>query len=203
MTASDSTAKKPNPQGKGLVPVLDHLRGLQLRPGGDKSPAAFLRDYFVSSLVLSARFRFRPVRGRHYFLYATEPQWLLSLVAPAQWRGALPGAFVGRCRLRDDMTWELETSALDALPNVSRDVLAFIDAFVARIATEGSVTDTLPFYLASLPYQQRMLATALAASLQQSLHSNGDAGSIVREVDLLLENGAALRRLLGPDQAAS
>jgi hypothetical protein len=196
-------AKNPNPQGKGVVPVLDDLRGLQLRPGGHKTPSAFLRDYFVSSLVLSARFRFRPVRGRYYFLYAAEPQWLLSLVAPAQWRGALPGAFVGRCRLRDDMTWELETSALEDVPEVSREVLAFIDDFVARITTQGSVSDSLPFYLATLPYQQRMLATALAASLQRSLHGNGDAGPMVEDVDLLLENGAALRRLLGPDQAAS
>lgn len=198
-----TTAKNPNPQGKGLVPVLDDLHQLQLRPGGDKSPAAFLRDYFVSSLILSARFRFRPVAGRHYFLYAAQPQWLLSLVAPAQWRGAAPGPFVGRCRLRDDMTWELETRDLDELPEVSGDVLAFIDAFVERLTAGGSVADSLPFYLSTLPYQQRLLATGLAASLQRTLRSAAASASMVDDVDLLLSNGAALRRLLGPGQAAS
>lgn len=196
-------AKNPNPQGKGLTPVLDDVRGLQLRPGGDKSPSQFLRDYFISSLILSARFRFRPVVGRHYFLYAAQPQWLLSLVAPAQWRGAAPGPFVGRCRLRDDMTWELETRRLEDLPDVSDDVLAFIDAFVERLTAGGSVADSLPFYLSTLPYQQRVLATALAASLQQTLDNDGAAAGMVADVDLLLSNGAALRRLLGPGQAAS
>ena len=139
--AARTTVKNPNPQGKGLVPVLDDLQALQLRPGGVKAPAEFLRDYFVSSLVLSARFRFRPVVGRAYFLYAGDPDWLLSLVAPAQWRGNLPGDFIGRCRLRPDMTWELETQDLENLPEVSRDVVALIDAFIERITDEGSVAD--------------------------------------------------------------
>lgn len=204
MTVTTGTkAKNPNPQGKGLVPVLDDLQALTVLPGGPKTPAQFLRDYFVSSLILSARFRFRPVAGRSYFLYSGKPEWLLSLIAPTQWHGTPPGEFVGRCRLRADMTWELETRNLEHLEEVSQDVMAYIDAFVDRVTAEGSVASSLPFYLSTLPYHQRALATALAASLQHSITQAGEGDNIAGRVDLLLSDAAAMQRLLGPGQAAS
>ena len=200
-STTDTRGKNPNPQGKGLVPVLDDLNALVVSPAGAKAPADVLRDYFVSSLILSARFRFRPVVGRSYFLYSGHPQWLLSLIAPAQWRGSAPGEFIGRCTLREDMTWELQTRDLSDVEDVSRDVLAFIDAFVQGITAQGSVTASLPFYLATLPYHQRTLATALAASLQQSL-GNTSTG-IASDIDLLLSDASTVQRLLTPHQAAS
>lgn len=204
MTVTEGTkAKNPNPQGKGIVPVLDDLQALVVQPGAPKSPAKFLRDYFISSLVLSARFRFRPVVGRSYFLYSGKPEWLLSLIAPAQWHGKPPGEFVGRCTLRGDMTWDLETRNLEGLDDVSQDVLAFIESFVDRVTAEGSVGSSLPFYLSTLPYHQRALATALASSLQQSMTQTETGEDVAGQVDLLLADAAAMQRLLGPDHAAS
>jgi Protein of unknown function (DUF2452) len=197
MTASSMQLKNPNPQGKGLVPVLDDLNGLQLRVAGTKTPTQFLKDYFISSLVLSARFRFRPVVGTIYYLYAGEPEWLLSLIGPEQWHGPTPGDFIGACELRADMTWHLDAQNLESAATASRDITLFIESFIARITEGDSVAASLPFYLATLPYHQRMLATALAASLRHSLKENNE------QVALLLSDRARLQKLLGPAQAAS
>lgn len=182
-----SYIKNPNPQGKGLVPVLQDWHALQANPGGSKAPAVFLRDYCISSLVLAARFGFRPVVGRTYYLYAGEPDWILSLVSDNEWGARAPGDFVGECRLRSDMTWELRAD-LEEQSAVSERIRAFIDAFVETLSAQGSIAASLPYYAANLPYYQRMLGTALAASLQ---HSVRDAES-EETVQLLVRDQQAL-----------
>ena len=102
--------KNPNPQGKGMVPVLRDWATMQPSVVAPKSPAAFLRDYCISSLVLAADFRFKPVVGNTYFLYARERDWNLSLIAPDEWGQRRPGECLGECHLRADMTWEIDTS---------------------------------------------------------------------------------------------
>jgi len=62
--------KKPqgNPQGKGAVPVLDALHALQAWQPDVKSADQILREFCLSTLVLSARFDFRVVPGNTYYL---------------------------------------------------------------------------------------------------------------------------------------
>jgi hypothetical protein len=105
--------KNPNPQGKGLVPLLRDWQTVQPAFCGQRSAVDFLRDYCVSSLVLAAQFRFKPVVGVPYFLYCGQQGWMLSLVGPDEWGQRLPGEYLARCRLRADMTWALEAAALD------------------------------------------------------------------------------------------
>lgn len=174
--ASDSpeTARNPNPQGKGVVPLLRDWQSVQPVLCGEKGASEFLRDYCVSSLVLGAQFRFKPVVGVAYFLYSAGQEWMLSLVGPDEWGQRLPGEYLAQCRLRPDMTWEMEAASLDAHSPALERAQLFIRGFVESLSTQESIAEHLPFYVRELPYYQRLLATALSASLQCSLPRTGD-----------------------------
>jgi len=166
--------KNPNPQGKGMVPILRDWDTLQPTPPSTKSPGTFLRDYCVSSLILAAHFRFKPVVGQDYFLYASEQGWSLSLIAPHEWGSRRSGQFVARCCLRTDMTWHLDTTGMDEHSPAAAMAQTFIYRFFDVLAVQDSISASLPFYLPALPYYQRLLATALASSLQHSMPPTGD-----------------------------
>jgi hypothetical protein len=171
--------KKPqgNPQGKGAVPVLDALGALQAWQPEVKSPEQILREFCLSTLVLSARFDFRVVPGNTYYLYHRREGWQLSLISPGEWGDRLPGSWVARCELATDMTWAVElapevadnTALLGALEDHLR-------GFIERINDASSLEAALPTYEQQLPYQQRMMATALSSSLQTSLILSGLSG---------------------------
>lgn len=166
--------KNPNPQGKGLVPMLRDWQTMVPSVRGPKAAAEFLRDYCMSSLVLAAHFRFKPVLGMTYFLYSVDDNWSLSLVGPDEWGTRLPGECLASCRLRADMTWELEVAGLDEQSPALRKARSFIRSFVDTLSAQQSIEAHLPFYVGELPYYQRLLATALSSSLQQSLPQTGD-----------------------------
>ena len=150
----------------------------------EKSSGQFLRDYCISSLILSANFRFKPVMGNTYFLYVSDQGWTLSLISPDEWGQPKAGKFLGKCRLRNDMTWEMRISDLDE--NCRALVMArhYVDRFVDTLRGQDSISSNLPFYDSSLPYYQRLLSTALASSLKKSLpHSLDDMRSLVHPID--------------------
>jgi len=168
-----TTTKNPNPQGKGCVPVLQDLAALRSHSPGPKSPGDILRDYCLSALVLAAEFRFRPVPGQSYYLYSDEQEWKLSLIAPREWGARIPGQFVAKCCLRDDMTWQLDFGRFRADSSAAQRLQRFIDGFASTISAQHSLLDALPFYASELPYFQRILATGLAGSLQHSISEVG------------------------------
>ncbi|CAA0121653.1 Uncharacterised protein [Halioglobus japonicus] len=166
--------KNPNPQGKGVVPVLRDWATMQLGTSIVKAPDTLLRDYCISSLVLAANFGFKPVVGKTYFLYARESDWMMSLIAPHEWGAREPGAFLSCCRLRTDMTWEIDTDRERKADELALErAQAFVRGFVDALAEQGAIDQHLPFYVKELPYYQRLLATALAASLQRSMPASG------------------------------
>lgn len=166
--------KNPNPQGKGMVPILRDWATVQPVMAVAKAPDIFLRDYCISSLVLAAKFRFKPVLGKTYFLYVRDDEWMMSLIAPREWGQSQPGAFLGSCRLRADMTWEIETSEAGEADELALErAQDFVQGFVAAVGEQDGIVEHLPFYVSELPYYQRLLATALAASLQRSLPTSG------------------------------
>lgn len=179
-----SRKNNPNPQGKGLVPVLQDWHALRATTSMHKNAAAFLRDYCISSLVLGAHFKFKPVVGNIYYLYAGESQWALSLIGPHEWGEGMPGEFLAPCTLKPDMTWTFEGDDLQDAPALTK-LQIFIEGFVHAIQGQESIADELPYYVAKLPYYQRMLATALSSSLAQS---NFNA----QEVKQLAQSGRAL-----------
>ena len=183
--------KNPNPQGKGCVPVLQDWASLCPQLPDRKSPSDVIRDYCLSSLVLAAKFRFKPVQGKPYYLYSDAQHWTLSLIAPQEWGQSLPGDYVAQCVLRPDMTWQLEIDDGCLGSPVRQRLERFVEGFSAAVTDRNSLLSGLPFYASKLPYFQRMAATGLAVSLQHSVRSI-DTNSLAQPLQ-------ALDLILGPD----
>lgn len=139
-----------------------------------KTAADFLRDYCVSSLVLAADFRFKPVVGKIYYLYATAHGWNLSLIAPHEWGERKAGEFLASCQLRVDMTWTMDAADLAHQPEALAQARQFIQGFMDTLAEQDDITGNLPFFVQEMPYYRRMLATALSASLKHTLPPTGN-----------------------------
>jgi len=191
----------PNPQGKGLVPVLEHWESH--RPGEvvAKPPRQLLGDYLVSLLVLSASFGFKPVPERAYFLYLCAGQWQLSLIAPWEWPADTTRLYAGECELRTDLTWQLRPSdSLQKYPELVAALDAFQAGFLELLSSDAPLEDDLPLYVASLPFYQRLLATGLSASLRRStVAANQEGvsarhwlGSVKTDQLMLLSGSAAI-----------
>jgi len=86
----------------------------------------------------------------------------------------VPGVYVARCQLRDDMTWALEADK-DLADNteVMQALQQHINGFFDLINTSAPLAETLPFYAADLPFFPRLLASGLARSLRSELHRGG------------------------------
>lgn len=167
----------PNPQGKGLVPVLDAWQSVQPTRVEPKSAPRLLSDYLVSLLVLSAQFGFKPVPGKSYYLYWRDGEWRLSLIGPVEWGTAQPGECLGECQLGFDMTWHLvRQEGVEPSEALAQAVDVFVAQFSETIASADALEETLPFYVRQLPFYRRLLATGLAASLQHSMRGAGQLG---------------------------
>ncbi len=171
-----------NPQGKGLVPVLDAWRDAQPAVVAAKSRPQILADYFTTMLVLSAKFAFKPRPDVTYYLYRATDEWLLSLVSPVDWGERAPGVYLGSCQLLPDMTWRLQPrDDLESESKLISALLDFHDGFVDELQRATTLEDGLPFYVAGLPYYQRLLAAGLASSLSASLELSGLGGRSSRD----------------------
>ncbi|MFT7289494.1 MAG: hypothetical protein ACI87W_003629 [Halieaceae bacterium] len=162
--------KNPNPQGKGLVRVLSDWQDTRPACVVRKEPAELLFDWFVSALVLSARFQFKPVVGQRYYLYSHSDEWRLSLVGPQEWGRQSMGVCLGCCELREDMTWSMQ--AVDGLaesPALQAALAGLAESFVGQLDSDAPLEGLLPGFRRDLPYYQCMLATGLGVSLRQSL----------------------------------
>lgn len=169
-------ADNPNPQGKGLVPILAVL-------AEGRSAAALTLpkqieqvslELFTSLFVLESDCKFRPIAGQSYSLYKREGRFWLSRVAPDQWDESAYGQFIGACQLHRDMTWTLELSE-----GAERDaeLLAYIrekkEALDEKIRSVEVLEDILPGYNEGLPFYQRAHSYALAHSLRTSMQKSG------------------------------
>lgn len=187
--------KNPNPQGKGVVPILSDWSDTRPARVNAKAPAELLFDWFASALVLSAEFSFKPVPGQAYFLYAQDERWQLSLVAPEEWRGREVGDCLGRCELRHDMTWSVAADAdLANKPALQQRLAALAESFMSDLDRDEELDAVLPGYRRELPYYQRLLATGLGTSLRCSADVDNRPARSARE--LLGEGEGSFRRLL-------
>ena len=122
-----------------------------------------------------------------YSLYLVDGQWQLSLIAPEEWGARMPGAFVGQCKLRHDMTWSVEFDESVAEDSPVHDaLLQYLDGIHEQLQASGSWEALLRNGERHLPYQQRVLTTGLASSLRQSLALSGQSG-VPLSVPLLQE----------------
>jgi hypothetical protein len=168
-------------QGKGLVLVLQDLSSAAPFELSAKSSDEAAQDYCWSALVLSAAFGFRVVPGQSYYLYFQTGTWKLSLISPDEWGHRMPGIYVGSCDLRSDMTWSLvfDTSVKEGSP-VHDALLQYLTGIREQLLQSGSWEALLRRGERHLPYQQRVLTTALASSLRQSLALSGQSGRSAR-----------------------
>lgn len=163
-----------NPDGKGAVAVLGDWQARRPKGLAPKTAQDLLSDFWISLLVLSANFGFRVVPGQVYSLYFGANGWMLSLVSDDEWRGRSPGEFVCECELKPDMTWRVVQMSSASLSAVVTEALTSAwEQFANRVAQAEDFDDALPEYLSELPYQQRMMATALSVSLRESNRMSG------------------------------
>jgi len=167
-----------NPEGKGLNGFL--LDWYQSEPRGviAKPQRQVLAEFFTSMLVLSAKFKYKPAVGVGNYLYWINGEWRLSLIAPDEWSDERRAGFAGTCVLQRDMTWTITPSDLLAEDNpVSDAVGRFYDAFAETMDTNLTLEEILPFYVGSMPYYQRLYASALSRSIRGAM-TLGDQTSI-------------------------
>jgi hypothetical protein len=162
--------KISNPQGKGLVPMLQAWQDLGSAAPVARSQRRWLLDYLAGSLVLAAELRFKPTVGRDYYLYWRDGKWSLSMVAPEEWGADHIAHAVAVCRLQADLSWALSPVSSAPLPEeVIAALEAFQHAFLAHIDSDRLLVEGLPFYSASLPWHARILGLGLSKTLQVSL----------------------------------
>ena len=137
-----------------------------------------LAELFTSLLVLSASFRYRPVPGNPNYLYWNDGQWSMSLIGPFEWSDKRRASFAGTCVLQPDMTWTIVPSdRLSEGGPVSAAIRRFFDGFIGMLDTDLTLEDILPYYAGSLPYHQRLLASALSRSVRAAV-PRGDRTAI-------------------------
>jgi hypothetical protein len=171
-----------NPQGKGLVPVLEDWRGAQPSAIRARAPGEVLRDYLIASLVVSADIRLKPRPGVLYFLYLANDGCKLSLLSPEDWRGRQPGPCLGQCVLQMDMTWHFTPAAdVGEHPELADWLEAFRQGFTDWLDQDGTLEDHLPFHVQQLPYYRRLLAAGMASSLKRSMAMSGLENRQARE----------------------
>lgn len=178
----DGTQKTPNPQGKGLVPVLDSIAASRSTVNvPPKLIEQISSEWFTSLFVLNSQFHFKPVVGKPYWLYRRGSVFKLSLISPAQWRGGF-GQYVGECQLQSDITWTL---ILDDKAACDAELMQLIGEkraqFEAKLHTAETLEEVLPVFDTSLPFYQRVFASALAHSLGVSMEKSGINGLPYRE----------------------
>ncbi|WP_455209679.1 DUF2452 domain-containing protein [Kaarinaea lacus] len=174
MMGYEDPPKNPNPQGKGLTPVLDSIAAS--RPMVSVPPKHIEQissELFTSLFVLNSQFQFKPVVGKPYWLYRKEHVFRLSLISPIEWRGSF-GQYVGECQLQRDITWTL---ILDDQAAKDKDLMQLITEkraqFEAKLHAADALERILPVFDASLPFYQRLFASALAHSLGVSMKKSG------------------------------
>jgi hypothetical protein len=165
----------PNPQGKGLVPVLQglqqHWERVHIQP---KQIEQVSLELFTSLFVLQSDFRFNPVPGQDYWLYRCSQGYRLLLVGPDEWSGKAPGYCIGCCNLHQDRTWTLSLTAESAN---DEDLLAEIESSRAalqdRLESAEQLEDVMPSFSEHQGYYGKALTFILGKSLTTSMALSG------------------------------
>ena len=170
-----------NPEGKGAHPFLADWQATTPRGVVEKPERQVLAELFTSMLVLSAAFKYQPVPGAPNYLYWTDGQWSLSLIAPHEWSNDRRAGFAGTCVLQRDMTWTIDPSGrLHANTAVTDAVRRFYAGFARMLDTDLTLEEILPDYAGNLSYFQRLYASALSRSLRGTLTRGDQAAKSCR-----------------------
>lgn len=183
----------PNPQGKGLVPVLEELGGRHQTHLNDglmpKQIDQVQMELFTAMFVLQSDFTFNPVPLRSYWLYLNADKYSLMLVGPDEWISSAPGRFVGECILQTDRTWSLALAdELEADEDFIHHIESERKKLQLRLETADSIEEVLPTYERSFSFYSRILAFSLGKSLDISMQLSGIKGLNYQEAKGLLSH---------------
>ncbi|AWN14911.1 DUF2452 domain-containing protein [Salinisphaera sp. LB1] len=186
--------KNPNPDGKGVSPVLatlDEARG-GLAVAAPKHIDQVATELFTSLFVLESEFRFKPVVGKTYYLYRQPERFWLGITPPEMLGETVAGRFIGTCVLQSDMTWTLELAeAVAADAHFMAWLAARRAAFERRLGEAETVDDILPVYESRLSFYRRASAFGVAHSLSRSMSASGISGLSYDEARGLLTDAGA------------
>ncbi len=158
-----------NPQGKASLAVLSDLQSFAPINVHKKDIPRWLADFFTSLLVLSAKFSFKPITNKEYYLYFDGSHWRLSLIEPDAWKDC-PYIFFASCCLHEDKSWSISPQGHWEENDILRNRINQIkQEFYNTLNSDQSIDSLLPYYETNLNYYQRLAANGLAKSLKQSL----------------------------------
>lgn len=170
MTSTDLIKTDGNPEGKGVSSLMSDWHATEPRGIVAKPQRQLLGELFVSMLVLSASFKYRPVPGNLNYLYWIDEQLSLSLIAPQEWSQYHRDNFVGICVLNRDMTWSISPSKeLTESRSMNQAIRQYLAAFSEMLNTNLTLEEILPFHVSGLSYYQRLYASALSRSVCSTL----------------------------------
>lgn len=167
--------KVANPQGKGVVTLFNewHAPGVVSE---QRDLPTLVKDYLLSLMVLSAKFKFRPVPNKDYYLYLKNGELIMTLIEPEK-SGERFGQFVGSCFLKPELTWTVEFSEQSKTDiDIQTYIQNFYAGFEAHHDQNVDLLSLLPFFEESLPFYARMYANGLAKSIEQGMNSLGMGG---------------------------
>ena len=165
-----------NPEGKGVSGFLRDWDQSSPRGVAAKPDRQLLAELFTSMFALSATFRYQPVVGRPNYLYRVNGRWSLSLIAPEEWSQERRAAFAGTLVLQPDMTWTIAPSdQLAENASMANAFSRFYDAFMENLDTDRTLEEILPLYVQSMPYYQRLYASALSRSMRTAIDLGSQA----------------------------
>ncbi|MFZ9001707.1 MAG: DUF2452 domain-containing protein [Bacteriovoracaceae bacterium] len=177
--------KLPNPQGKGLVPILNELQQFKYAEVAPKSFEKISNEIFTALFVLESHFNFCPRPKQLYYLFKKGDKYFLSLISNKDWGEKRPYSdYIGECQLHEDMAWTLNLNE-----NLSKVILEDIklkfEKYKKDLSRLDKVDDILPKYVDQISFYQRALLWSLGQSLKASMAFSGYLGKSVDEVFLL------------------
>ncbi len=176
-----------NSDGKGVNGFLQDWQRTSPRGLRAKPKLQILAELFTSQLALSAAFQYRPVVGGRNYLYLVDGRWSLSLIAPDEWSDERRAGYAGQLVLQPDMTWTITPAdSLARRPRVYKALRQFYEAFADSLDTDRTLEEILPTHASSLPYFQRLYASALSRSMRATVTLGDQAATSCRQWYALL-----------------
>jgi hypothetical protein len=176
LKAFSNTSKQsmnPNPQGKGLVPILHALaiKKEVIQQTESHTVSSAIYDYFIARLILCAKFNFKPVLNTPYYLYVKDEVLKLSLIAPNQWCHNEFGLYICQCTLELPLRWRIESRNDDNdIASKLRQVISSLqDTLLSDLFAKQPLGQSLPYCDERLPFHHRVLANALASQIENQI----------------------------------
>lgn len=179
--------KNPNPQGKGLVPILKELGKLLPKDVEAKDIDRISSELFTSLFILEGQINFSPRVGHQYYLYKDKGDYKLSLISNEEWGDSKAyELYIGSCQLHEDLTWSFNISErVKSNTEIMNEIEQKIQRHKNFIEESENLEDIVPGYQEKAKFHQRALIWGLGQSLKASMIKSGLIGLSFEQAKLL------------------